>query len=93
MDKNSKLLIWTDAYLLHYCLASSLQKKSGYDIYGIFDVPNKLKPFFETQKLVNYKKKWFFHDHISPKKNPDLEYLRRFENNYGLIYLVVCFRS
>jgi len=84
LDKNSKLLIWTDAYLLHYCLASSLQKKSGYDIYGIFDVPNKLKPFFETQKLVNYKKKWFFHDHISPKKNPDLEYLRRFENNYGL---------
>lgn len=71
-------------FLLHYCLACSLQKKSEYEIYGIFDVPNRLKLFFETQKIVDYKKKWFFHDHISANKTPDLDYLQKFEHKYDL---------
>lgn len=84
MDKDIKLLIWTDAFLLHYCLAYLLQNEEIFKIYGIFDVPNKLKSFFETQKIVDYKKKWFFHDHISWNKNPDMKYLQKFENDYDL---------
>ena len=47
------------------------------------DVADKVKPFFETQKLVNYKKKWFFHDHIhKTNKKPDREYLKSIEKKY-----------
>ena len=52
----------------------------------INDITNKPKSFFKQQKLVNFKKKWFFNDHIftNPEK-PNLEYLSKIEKNYGII--------
>jgi len=84
MKSESKLLFWIDAFLLHYCLAHFIQKNSNYELSAIIDVPNNLKPFFETQNLVNFKKKWFYHDYINSKKDPDLPYLQTFEKNYQI---------
>ena len=44
------------------------------DLYGIIDITNKTKNFFEKQDLVGFNKTWFFHDHIDINKKPDLEY-------------------
>ena len=84
MSNNLKLLFWTDSFLLHYCLAHTIQQKTNHEIYGIFDVPNRLKSFFNKQKFVNYKKIWFFHDNISKTNTPDLNYLRKYEEKYDL---------
>jgi len=84
MNKKTKLLFWNNQFMLHYCLAYELQKNFECELYGIFDVPNNLKSFFKTQKIVNYKKKWFYHDHISLNKKPDLQYLANFEEKYNL---------
>ena len=84
MSANPRLLFWTDAFLLHYCLAHTIQQKTNYEIYGIFDTPNRLKSFFDKQEFVNYKKSWFFHDHISKGNNPDLRYLKKCEEKYDL---------
>ena len=48
MSNNLKLLFWTDSFLLHYCLAHTIQQKTNHEIYGIFDVPNRLKSFFNN---------------------------------------------
>ena len=45
------------------------------------------KEFFEVQKLVGFKKIWFYHDEIKFSENsPDLDYLKEFEikNNIDL---------
>ena len=84
MSDNSKLLFWTDSALLHYCLAFAIQQKTNHEIFGLFDVPNRLKSFFNKQKFVNYKKLWFFHDNISKLNNPDLNYLKKCEGRYDL---------
>ena len=84
MKSESKLLFWMDAFLLHYCLAYFIQKNSNHEVFAIIDVANKLKPFFETQNLFKFEKKWFYHDHIDSKKEPDLAYLDLFEKKYGI---------
>ncbi|MBL76773.1 MAG: hypothetical protein CL763_07630 [Chloroflexi bacterium] len=80
-----KILFWLGVDFTHFCLSHNLQKLSDADFYAIIDITNKPKSFFEEQKLVNFKKKWFFHDHIStnPEK-PNLEYLSKIEKNYGI---------
>lgn len=84
MENKSKLLFWVDAFLLHYCLAYFIQKNSSHELSVIFDVTERLKPFFETQQLVDFKNKWFYHDYIKFDKEPDLDYLEKFEKKYDI---------
>ena len=79
-----KLLFWTNTFLLHYCLAYFIQEKSDHQLYAIIDSPDKVKPFFQNQKLVNFEKYWFYHDYIEAKKRPDIRYLNNFEKKYGI---------
>ena len=72
-----KILFWISEEFTHFSIAYYLQKNTDYELYAIVDVPNHSKKFYQTQKLVNFKKVWFIHDHIRKKsKNPDIEYLK-----------------
>ncbi len=79
-----KIIFWSDAFLLHYCLAYHLQNKYDADYYAIFDVADKPKNFFLNQKLVNFQKIWFYHDSITINSKPDLDYLSNFEEKYNI---------
>ena len=80
-----KILFWLGVDFTHFCLSHNLQKLLDADLYAIIDITNKPKSFFKQQKLVNFKKKWFFHDHISINtQKPNLEYLSKIENEYGI---------
>ena len=80
-----KVLFWLGSEFTHFCLSHYLQKIIDDEFYAIIDITNKPKSFFKNQKLVNFQKKWFFHDHINPNfKKPDLEYLSKIENEYGV---------
>jgi hypothetical protein len=60
-------------------------------MYAIVDITERPKSFFKNQKLVNFKKVWFFHDEIKKQSSkPNLEYLAKFEEKYkiNLINLV-----
>lgn len=85
MNKKPKILFWLNVFFLHFSLAYYLQSKLDADFFGIIDINSKPKKFFQDQTLVNFRKVWFYHDHI--KKNEqklDLNYLRDFEKNYGI---------
>ena len=80
-----KIFFWLDAGLLMYILSYHLQKKIDADFYAIYDLPNKTRTFFQNQKLVNFKKVWYYNDQINFKKNEiDMEYLSNFEKKYDI---------
>ena len=79
-----KILFWLDADFTHFVLAYFLQKRYDCELYAIVDITNKPKKFFETQKLVNFKKIWYFHDNIQATKEHDVSYLQEIENKYGI---------
>ena len=79
-----KVLFWLGADFTHFFLSYYLQKNLDVDIFSIVDITKKPKSFFETQTLVNFKKQWFFHDHINPNQNVDEAYLKAFEEKYDI---------
>jgi len=79
-----KILFWMGGDFTHFSLSYYLQKMHDCDLYGIIDITNKTKNFFQKQDLVDFKKTWFFHDHININKKPDLEYLNYIEKKYDL---------
>lgn len=81
---DKKILFWEDQGFLQYSIAYWLQKKLDCKMYAIIDTTDRTKSFFQNQKLVNFEKIWFFHDHILKNKKPDLEYLYSIEQKYDL---------
>ena len=80
-----KILFWMDTDFTQYCLGYYFQQYSEFEMFGIIDVPNKPKKFFSKQKLVNFKKIWFYFDYIEKHDvEPDMEYLSKFEKKYSI---------
>ena len=80
-----KIILWDQGDFFHFLLAHSLQKKINSELYAIFDITDRKKPFYQNQKLVDFKKIWFFHDAISKtRKKVDMEYLNSFEEKYKI---------
>ena len=80
-----KILLYIDGWFFHYAIAKILQEKYDYELYSIIDVEDKAKQFFINQKLVNFKKTWYYLDNISkPDKKPDENYLKTFEEKYKI---------
>jgi len=81
-----KIIFWNEGgFSPSFLLANSLQKKINGEFYAIFDVTDRQKPFYQKQKLVDFKKIWFFHDAISkPQKKVDVEFLTSFEEKYNI---------
>ena len=85
MKTKPKILFWIYSFLSHYSLAYYLQSCLDADFFGIIDINSKPKKFFQEQKLVNFQKIWFFHDHIiKTQQKPDLDYLKNFEQKYKI---------
>ena len=80
---SKKIIFWESGGFLTFLIANSLQKKIDSEFYAVFDITDRKKPFYQNQKLVDFKKIWFFHDYIAkPRKKADIEYLNSFEEKY-----------
>ena len=80
-----RIFFWLGADFMMYILSYHLQKKIDADFYAIYDLPNKTRTFFQNQKLVSFKKTWYYNDQINFKKNEiDMEYLSNFEKKYNI---------
>jgi len=80
----TKIIFWLEADLTIFCMSYFFQKKYPSDMYAIIDITNKPKSFFQSQKIVNFSKKWFYHNHINPKLKPNLDWLKNFEKKYDI---------
>ena len=80
-----KIIFWEHGGFLTFLLSNALQKKIDGEFYAVFDVTDRKKPFYQNQKLVDFKKIWFFHDGISkPRKKVDTDFLTSFEEKYNI---------
>ena len=80
---SSKIIFWINDDLSGLGLPKILQEKYNFDMFGIFDVTDKPKKFLKKQKLINFSKIWFFHDHIyKTNQKPDKEFLKLIEEKY-----------
>ena len=81
---SKKILFWIEPPLQEFGIANIIQKNTDSQMFAIIDT-NKAKPFFENQKIVNFKKIWFYRDCFSKSHSkPNLEYLSSIEEKYGL---------
>ena len=81
---SERVIFWLDADLTLFCMSHFFQKKNPSDLYAVIDITDKPKTFFENQTLVNFFKKWFYHDHINPILKPNLDWLKNFEKKYDI---------
>ena len=79
-----KIFLWLNADLIDFCMSYYLQKISDAEFYAIIDITNKPKKFFNKQKLVQFKKIWFYHDHVKTDKPLDLDHLADIEKRFNL---------
>ena len=83
--QTEKIIFWNSGDFIAFLLANSLQKKINSEFYAVYDVTDRQKPFYQKQKLIDFKKIWFLHDGISkPRKKIDIEYLNSFEEKYNI---------
>ena len=80
----NKTLFWFGTDFTDFSMSYYLKDMYDSEFYSIVDITNKPKKFFQEQKLVPFKKTWYFHDHIKSDKKPDLEYLADFEKKYNI---------
>jgi len=89
-----KIIFWLDAELLRFGIAKELKENFECDLFSIIDITDKPKKFFETQNILKFKKKWFYHDHIKKLKQIiDIGYLRKFEDKYKINLWTLAFNE
>jgi len=79
-----KVVFWFGGDFTQFCMAYYFQKKYDCDMYSIVDITNKTKEFFKHQKLISFKKTWYLHDQYDSKLEPDINYLKKFEEKYRI---------
>ena len=71
--------------MIHFITAKFLQEKYDAEYFAIIDINDKIKKFFKTQKLVDFKKVWYYRDSsIKNTRTYDLSFLKNFEKKYNL---------
>ena len=81
---SNRVLFWLDAEPTAFCIAYYLKKIYGADFFAVVDVTNRQKSFFKNQKLVEFKKTWFYHDFMNQKIKSGANYLKSFEKKYNI---------
>ena len=80
-----KILFWIDRSITHFGLAKYIHDNLDCELFSIFEVTNKPKTFFQEQKIVKFKKIWFYHDFIlKTKRKANLNFLKSIEEKYNI---------
>ena len=80
-----KILVWVSTDLIHFCISKFLQERKDLELYAIIETLDNSKKYFQNQKIINFKKMWYFNDHIKNIENkPDIDYLKKKEIEYGI---------
>lgn len=80
-----RILFWPRSNLIFFCVAKKIQEKYDSEFYLIVNDKHSSKNFYETQKIVKFKKIWHYDDYVNETfENPDIEYLKKFEEKYKI---------
>jgi len=79
-----KILYYIET-IADFCIAKYIKENQDCEIYAIIDTNDISKKFFQKQKLLEFKKTWYYRDIVKNLDNIiDLKYLKEFEKKYDL---------
>ena len=81
---SNRVFFWLDAEPTAFCIAYYLKKIHDVDFFALVDVTNRQKSFFKSQKLVEFKQTWFYHDVMNQEIKSEPHYLKSFEEKYDI---------
>ena len=83
--KKNKVLFWLENYSIHFGIAQSIQQKYDCDLFALISCSPKQKSFFNNQKLINFKNKWFVRDYVNLKNyKTTMKNLQNLENSLNI---------
>jgi hypothetical protein len=82
----TKLLFLLDGVFWYFGIAKSIYDHYDCDVFSITSCDPIQKNFFENQKLIDFKKTWYYRDQvdIELKKEPDIKYLQKIEDRLSI---------
>jgi len=82
----TKLLFLLEGVFWYFGVAKAIYDNFDCEVYSIINCDHIQKKFFQDQKLLDFKKSWFYRDHINIelKKKPDIEYLKKIEERLSI---------
>jgi len=87
----ARLLFYIDDSFFHFGIANQLSEKFS-ELYAVVDTNPHLAMFLEKQSLVPFKKIFNIRkDTYDLKKNPDINYLQKSEEKYGINFWKLAF--
>ncbi|KFM20116.1 Capsule polysaccharide biosynthesis protein [Marine Group I thaumarchaeote SCGC AAA799-P11] len=82
---SDRILVWVDLILIQFAISKFLQNMHDCELFAIYDFNHHIKKSFLNQKIVNFKKEWFYWDHVlDVNVKPDINYLKSFEEKYKI---------
>ena len=80
-----KILFWLENHAVHFGIAKAIADKYDCESYALIACSPIQRKFFNEQKLIDFKKKWFVRDNIDLKKDePDFEKLKYLEKKFSI---------
>jgi hypothetical protein len=66
-------------------VAKYLQENTDFELYAIVDTNTGIEKAMKEQKIVNFKKIWYFGNKINAKEKPNKEYLKSIEEKHNIV--------
>ena len=80
-----RILSLFDMEWIHFGIAKHIQNIHDCKLFGIIDIDNNMKHFFQKQDIVELKKQWFYRDYLQKKDlSYDIDFLHEIEKSYKL---------
>ena len=82
---SNNIVFWIDSNPFTYVLANSLKNKISGEFFAVIEITDRPKKFFQKQNFVDFKKLWYFHEHVdSNVKHIDFKFLKYIEEKYKI---------
>ena len=80
-----KILFWIEPEATEFGIAREIERQNEFELYAIYDMKPPLDISFKNQKIIDFKKEWFFWDHVkNSNAKPDINYLKKIEDEYKI---------
>jgi hypothetical protein len=84
-NSKEKVLFWLEDHSVHFGIAKYFDEQYDCDLYAIISANIKAKKFYKEQKIIDFKKSWYYRDFVNLNDEKiDIDYLKSIESKYNI---------
>lgn len=84
-NPKERVLFWLEDHTIHFGIAKYFGEKYNCDLYAIISTNSKAKKFYKEQKIIDFKKTWYYRDFMDfNDKTFDIDYLKSVESTHNI---------